>query len=56
MDLHEVGEHISDAMFNAIVLKGLPKEYNNIVTLFNHSEEKEHQAVKLDLVYFANTL
>ena len=56
MDLHEVGEHMSDAMFKAIVLKGLPKEYDNILTLFNHGEEKEHggEAVKLDLVYSAN--
>ena len=40
MDLHEVGEHMSDAMFKAIVLKGLPREYENIVTLFNQGEEK----------------
>ena len=45
---------MSDAMFKAIVLKGLPREYNNIVTLFNHGEEKDYQAVKLDLVNFVN--
>ena len=45
---------MSDAMFKAIVLKGLPREYEKIVTLFNHGEEKDYQAVKLDLVNFAN--
>ncbi|XP_063727203.1 uncharacterized protein LOC134854777 [Symsagittifera roscoffensis] len=54
MDLHEVGGHMSDAMIKAIVQKGLPREYDNIVTLLNHGEEKEYQAVKLDLVSFAN--
>ena len=54
MDLHEVGEHMSDSMFKAIVLKGLPREYDNIVTLFNHDEEKDYQAVELDMVNFAN--
>ena len=54
MDLLEMDKHMSDAMLKAIVLKGLPREYDNIVTLFNHGEEKEYQAVKLDLVNFAN--
>lgn len=54
MDLQEVGESVSDAMFKAIVLKGLSRDYDNIVTLMNHGEEKGYPDIKQNLINFAN--
>ena len=33
MDLQEVNEAVSDAMFRAMIIKGLPKEFESIVTI-----------------------
>jgi transposase InsO family protein len=55
MDLKEVGEEVSDSMFVAMVLKGLPHEYDAIITLLNYGEKKTFDELKQDLINFANT-
>ena len=55
MDLDDVGEKVSDAMFVAMVLKGLPREYQPIVTVVNYGSKKTYDEVKQDLINFQNT-
>lgn len=55
MDLEEADQAMSDTMFVAMVLKGLPKQFETMVTLVNHGEEKPFPEIKQDLINFANT-
>ena len=55
IDLEEAEEPISETMFSAIVLKGLPKEFETAVTLLNHGEQKTFAEMKTTLTNFANT-
>lgn len=55
MDLTEVSEAVSDDMFVAMVLKGLPRDFDQIVTVLNFGEKKDYSAMKQDLVNFANS-
>jgi len=55
LDLENADEQISDQMLCSFVLKGLPKEYENLCTLFKFSKnEKTFEDLKLDLINFAN--
>ena len=54
-NLTRVNEGISEKMFISIILKGLPKEYENFETLVNYSkDEKTLEQIKLDLINFDN--
>ena len=53
MDLREVEEAVSDQMYTAIILQGLPSEYDSIVTLLNFGERKTYDTIKHDLINFA---
>ena len=55
IDLKESGETMSDSMFIQIVLKGLPKEYDSVVTLLNYSEKaKTFDETKQMLINYYN--
>ena len=50
-----VNEVISEKMLVSIILKGLPKEYENFATLVKHSkDEKTLEEIKRDLINFDN--
>ena len=50
-----VNEGISEKMFVSIILKGLPKEYENFATLVKYSkDEKTLEEIKRDLINFDN--
>ena len=50
-----VNEGISEKMFVSIILKGLPKEYENFATLVKYSKnEKTLEEIKRDLINFDN--
>ena len=50
-----VNEGISEQMFVSIILKGLPKEYENFATLVKYSkDEKTLEEIKRDLINFNN--
>ena len=54
-NLIRVNEGISDKMFISIILKGLPKEYQNSATLVNYNkDEKTLEEFKRDLINFDN--
>jgi hypothetical protein len=55
IDLRDVGEHVSDSMFEAMVLKGLPHEFEGIITVLNHGEKKQYEQMKQELINFSNT-
>ncbi len=56
LDLDEVGESVSDGMFTAMVLKGLPREFDNIVTVLNYGEKKPFNGMRRDLIKFFNSM
>ena len=41
-------------MFSAMVLKGLPQEYETMVTMLNHGERKDFYEIKQALINFAS--
>ena len=52
-NLTVVNERISEKMFISIILKGLPKEYENFSTLVNYSKDKKSlEEIKRDLINF----
>jgi hypothetical protein len=55
MDLKDAGEPMSDSMFAAIVLKGLPDHYHSIITMLNYGAEKTYEEMKQTLVNFSNS-
>ena len=55
MDLHDVNEAMNDTMFCAMVLKGLPQEYDNLVTVLNYGDKKAYGEMKVDLINFSNS-
>ena len=40
MDLAEVSEAMNPQMFRALILKGLPSDFSQIVTVINYGQEK----------------
>jgi len=55
LDLANVNESVSEQMLCSVVLKGLPKEYDNFSTIFKFStEQKGFNVLKRDLINFAN--
>ena len=55
LDLQKAGEMSSNAMFRAMVLKGLPLSFESIVTVLNFGPRKGYKEMKQDLISFANT-
>ena len=55
LDLQEAGEMTSNAMFSAMVLKGLPPTFESIATVLNFGQRKSYEEMKQDLINFANT-
>ena len=56
MNLQEAGEGISEKMMIAMLLKGLPKEFDNFTTVVNFSKDaKSLDEIKRDLSNFAET-
>ena len=54
-NLTVVNEGIVEKMFISIILKGLPKEYENFATFVNYSQdEKTLEEIKRDLINFDN--
>ena len=54
MNLQEAGEGISEKMMIAMLLKGLPKEFDNFTTVVNFSKDaKSLDEIKRDLSNFA---
>ena len=54
LDLREAGENVSDTMFIAMIMQGLPQEYETVATLLNHGEPKSYTEIKQVLTNFAN--
>ena len=54
LDLREAGENVSDTMFIAMIMQGLPQEYETVATLLNHGEQKSYTEIKQVLTNFAN--
>ena len=55
LELTEAGETISPAMFVSMVLKGLPKEYEQIITVINYGKTKPWTAIRQDLINFEDS-
>ena len=55
LDLAEAGEVVSDALFTAMILKGLPSDFDSVVAVLNFGTAKEYYEMKQDLVNFAAT-
>ena len=55
LDLQEAGEMTSNAMFSAMVLKGLPPTFESIATVLNFEPRKGYEDMKQDIINFANT-
>ena len=55
LDLQEAGEKTSNAMFSAMVLKGLPLTFESITTVLDFGPRKGYEEMKQDLINFANT-
>ena len=55
LDLEEAGEAVSDALFTAMVLKGLPNDFDSVVAVLNFGSAKTYHEMKQDLVNFAAT-
>ena len=54
-DLAEAGEVVSDALFTAMILKGLPSDFNSVVAVLNFGTAKRYYQMKQDFVNFAAT-
>jgi len=56
LELDTVKEAVSDQMLCSVVLKGLPRDYENFSTIFKFSGEKakDFATLKRDLINFAN--
>jgi hypothetical protein len=54
MDLEDANQGVTGAMFSAMILKGLSKDYDPMVTLINYGAEKTYEQMKQDLLNFAN--
>ena len=55
LDLAEAGETISNTLFSAMVLKGLPSDFDSVVAVLNFGAQKSYEEMKQDLVNFATT-
>ena len=55
LDLAEAGEAVSDAPFTAMILKGLPSDFDSVVAVLNFGTAKGYYEMKQDLVNFAAT-
>ena len=53
--LAEAGEVVSDARFTAMILKGLPSDFDSFVAVLNFGTAKRYYEMKQDLVNFAAT-
>ncbi len=42
-------------MFTVMVLNVLPRDYDNVVTVLNYGEQKDYEAMKQDLINYANS-
>lgn len=54
MELVDAGEKVSESMFKAMVLKGLPREYDHVATVINYGIEKDWAETRQDLKNFYN--
>ena len=52
LNLSEVDESISEKMFVSILLKGLPREFENFSTLVKYGQDKTLDEIKRDLISF----
>ena len=52
---HEAGEMTSNALFSAMVSKGLPTTFDSIATVLKFGPRKGYEEMKQDLINFANT-
>ena len=50
LDLAEAGEVVSDALFTAMILKGLPSDFDSVVAVLNFGTAKRYYEMKQDLV------
>ena len=55
LDLAEAGEVVSDALFKAMILKGLPRDCDSVVAVLNFGTAKGFYEMKQDLVNNAAT-
>ena len=55
LDLVEAGVVVSDALFTAMILKGLPSDFESVVAVLNFGTAKGYYEMKQDLVNFAAT-
>ena len=55
LDLAEAWEVFSDALFTAMILKGLPSVFDSVVAVLNFDTAKGYYDMKQDLVNFAAT-
>ena len=55
LDLAEAGEVISDALVTAMILKGLPSDFDSVVAVLNFGTAKGYFEMKQNLVNFAAT-
>ena len=55
LDLAETGEVVSDALFTAMILKGLPSDFDSVVAVLIFGTAKGYYKMKQDLVNFAAT-
>ena len=49
LDLAEAGEVVSDALFTAMILKGLPSDFDSVVAVLNFGTAKGYYEMKQDL-------
>ena len=54
-DRQEAGEMTSNAIFSAMVVKGLPPTFESIATVLNFGPRKGYEEMKQDLMNLANT-
>ena len=55
LDRVEAGEVVSYARFTAMILKGLPSDFDSVVAVLNFGTAKEYHEMKQDLDNFAAT-
>ena len=55
LDLAEAEEVVTDALFTAMILKGLPSDFDSVVAVLNFDKAKGYYEMKQDLVNFAAT-
>ena len=53
LDLVEAGDLVSDALFTAMILKGLPSDFDSVVAVLNFGTAKGYYEMKQDMVNFA---